>query len=47
MRTEELREIYEVLTKETSNLDVLANIDLLRERILESGHVRSMIDIRK
>lgn len=45
MRTKELKEIYEALTKETSNLDVLANIDLLRERILESGHVRSMIDI--
>ena len=45
MRTEELKEIYEALANETSNLDVLANIDLWRERILESGHVRSMIDI--
>lgn len=45
MRTEELREIYETLTKETSNLNMLASIDLWRERILETGHVRSMIDI--
>ena len=45
MRTEELKEIYEALIKDTSNLDVLANIDLWRERILETGHVRSMIDI--
>lgn len=45
MRTEELREIYETLTKETSNLNMLANINLQRERILETGHVRSMIDI--
>ena len=45
MRTEELKEIYEALTKETSNLDVLANIDLWRERILELGHLRSMIGV--
>lgn len=45
MRTEEIKEIYEALIKDTSNLDVLANIDLWRERILETGHVRSMIDI--
>ena len=45
MRTEELKEIYEALLKETSNLDVLANIDLWRERILEAGHLRTMIDI--
>lgn len=45
MRTEELKEIYEAITKETSSLDVLANIDLWRERILESGHLRSMIDV--
>ena len=45
MRTEELKEIYETLTKETSNLNMLANIDLWRKRILETGHVRSMIDI--
>lgn len=45
MRTEELREIYETLTKETSNLNMLASIDLWRERILETGHVRSMINI--
>ena len=45
MRTEKLKEIYEALIKDTSNLDVLANIDLWRERILETGHVRSMIDI--
>lgn len=45
MRTEEIKEIYEALVKDTSNLDVLANIDLWRERILETGHVRSMIDI--
>ena len=45
MRTEELKEIYEALIEETSNLDMLANIDLWRERILETGHVRSMIDI--
>ena len=45
MRTEELKEIYEALLKETSNLDVLANIDLWRERILEAGHLRSMIGV--
>lgn len=45
MRTEEVKEIYETLTKETSNLNMLASIDLWRERILETGHVRSMIDI--
>lgn len=45
MRTEELKETYETLAKETSNLNMLANIDLWRERILETGHVRSMIDI--
>lgn len=45
MRTEEIKEIYETLTKETSNLNMLANIDLWRKRILETGHVRSMIDI--
>lgn len=45
MRTEELKEIYEALLKETSNIDVLANIDLWRERILESGHLRSMIGV--
>lgn len=45
MRTEEIKEIYEALIKDTSNLDMLANIDLWRERILETGHVRSMIDI--
>lgn len=45
MRTEELKEIYEALTKETSNLNMLANIDLWRERILEAGHLRTMIDI--
>lgn len=45
MRTEELKEIYETLLEETSNLDMLASVDLWRERILETGHVRSMIDI--
>ena len=45
MRTEELKEIYEALANETSNLDAFANIDLWRERILGLGHVRSMIDI--
>lgn len=45
MRTEELKKIYETLTKETSNLNVLANIDLWRERTLEAGHLRTMIDI--
>lgn len=45
MRTEEIKEIYETLTKETSNLNMLANIDLWRKRILETGHVRLMIDI--
>jgi len=45
MRIEEIKEIYKALIKDTSNLDVLANIDLWRERILETGHVRSMIDI--
>lgn len=45
MRTEEVKEIYETLTKETSNLNMLANIDLWRERILEAGHLRTMIDI--
>lgn len=44
-RTKEIKEIYETLTKETSNLNMLANIDLWRERILETGHVKSMIDI--
>ena len=46
MRTEELKEIYEALAKETSNLNVLANIDLWRERILEAGHVRSMMNTK-
>ena len=45
MRTEELKEIYEALLKETSNLNMLTNIDLWRERILEAGHLRTMIDI--
>lgn len=45
MRTEELKETYETLAKETSNLNVLANIDLWRERTLEAGHLRTMIDI--
>ena len=45
MRTEEVKEIYETLTKETSNLNMLANIELWRERILEAGHLRTMIDI--
>ena len=45
MRTEELKETYETLAKETSNLNVLANMDLWRERILEAGHLRTMIDI--
>lgn len=45
MRTKELKETYETLAKETSNLNVLANIDLWRERILEAGHLRTMIDI--
>lgn len=45
MRTEEVKEIYETLTKETSNLNMLASIDLWRERILEAGHLRTMIDI--
>lgn len=45
MRTEKLKETYETLAKETSNLNVLANIDLWRERILEAGHLRTMIDI--
>ena len=45
MRTKELKEIYETLTKETSNLNMLASIDLWRERILEAGHLRTMIDI--
>jgi pentapeptide repeat protein len=45
MRTKELKEIYEALAKETSNLNVLANIDLWRERTLEAGHLRTMIDI--
>ena len=45
MRTKELKEIYEALIKETSNLDMLANVDLWRERILETGHIRSMIDV--
>lgn len=45
MRTKEIKEIYETLTKETSNLNVLTNIDLWRERILETGHLRTMIDI--
>lgn len=45
MRTEEIKEIYETLTKETSNLNMLANIDLWRERILEANHLRTMIDI--
>lgn len=31
--------------QETSNLNMLANIDLWRERILEAGHLRTMIDI--
>lgn len=47
MRTEEIKEIYETLTKETSSLNVLTNIDLWRERILETGHLRTMIDIRE
>ena len=45
MRTEELKETYETLAKETSNLNVPANIDLWRERTLEAGHLRTMIDI--
>ena len=45
MRTEEIKEMYETLTKETSNINMLANIDLWRERILEAGHLRTMIDI--
>ena len=45
MRTEELKETYETLTKETSNLNMFANIDLWRERILEASHLRTMIDI--
>lgn len=45
MRTEEIKKIYETLTKETSNLNMLANIDLWRERILEAGHLRTMVDI--
>ena len=45
MRTEELKEIYEALANETSNLNMLANIDLWRERVLEAGHLRTMIDI--
>lgn len=45
MRTEEIKEIYETLTKETSNLNMLANIDLWRERILEAGHLKTMIDV--
>ena len=45
MRTKEVKEIYEALAKETSNLNMLANIDLWRERILEAGHLRTMIDI--
>lgn len=45
MRTKELKETYETLAKETSNLNVLANIDLWRERTLEAGHLRTMIDI--
>ena len=44
MRTEEIKEIYETLTKETSNLNMLANIDLWRERILETGHLRTIHD---
>ena len=31
MRTEELKEIYEALIKDTSNLDVLANIVLFKQ----------------
>lgn len=45
MRTEELKEIYEALANEISNLDVFANIDLWRERIFEANHLRSMIDV--
>ena len=45
MRTKELKETYETLAKEISNLNVLTNIDLWRERILEAGHLRTMIDI--
>lgn len=45
MRTEELKEIYKTLIKETSNLDVLANIDLWRGGVLEAGHLRSIINV--
>lgn len=45
MKTEKLREIYEALANETSNIDAFANIDLWRERTLEAGHLRTMIDI--
>lgn len=45
MRTEELKEIYEALANETSNLDAFADIDLWRERIFEANHLRSMIDV--
>lgn len=45
MRTEELKEIYEALANETSNIDAFANIDLWRERIFEANHLRSMIDV--
>lgn len=45
MRTEEIKEMYETLAKETSSLNMLANMDLWRERILEAGHLRTMINI--
>ena len=45
MKTEKLREIYEALANETSNIDAFANIDLWRERIFEANHLRSMINV--